>query len=63
MLRSTEQYKETLCLLFNIHQQDTINVVDSKKIPVDKIRHENKDSDERCEKIYISYLTTCHYFH
>ena len=34
----------------------------SKKRPVEKIRHENVESDERCEKIYFSYSIERLYF-
>ena len=49
-------------LLLNRHQQNTITVVYSKKIPVDKILHGNEDSNEIYANIYSAYLTVCHYF-
>ena len=42
--------------MLNRHQQDTITVVHStitvRKGPVEKIRHDNEDSDESCVNIY-----------
>ena len=32
----------------------------SDKIPVEKIWHDNEDSDVRCAKIYFAFLTVHH---
>ena len=38
-----------------MHQWDTITVVHNKKIPIDKIRHENDESIERFLK-YVLHI-------